>query len=213
MGAGCLGRRWVLPLWASVGLVDVFLYFFKWEGMSKGEREEWRWKSDRQCVRTYVDCGGAFSVPLLGTSCFLCRDEPRKMSLNLYRHKRTTGNGVEQFSVKLRKMNRLTSCLSLSYCGPLPPPSCDLHSWWQHSYCPWTSVVLFVLFFFLINKMRIIACVEDLRISKMQKEGLVVWYAVAFACHGDIHYNTQFETHILIQQFVNLNMYLLYVSL
>lgn len=52
------------------------------------------------------------------------------------------------------------------------------------------ELLLFFLYcLFLINKMRIIACVEDLRISKMQKEGLVVWYAVAFACHLDIHYN------------------------
>lgn len=58
------------------------------------------------------------------------------------------------------------------------------------------ELLLFFLYcFFFINKMRIIACVEDLRISKVQKEGLVVWYAVAFACHGAIHYNTQFETH------------------
>lgn len=57
--------------------------------------------------------------------------------------------------------------------------------------------------FFLINKMRMIACVKDLRISKVQKEGLVVWFAVAFACHGAIHYNTQFETrsHTAIYEF------------
>lgn len=70
MGACCLDGRWVLPLWASVALVYVFLYCSRWEGMSEGERKGWRSKSDRQYVRTYVDCGGAFSVPLLGTSCF-----------------------------------------------------------------------------------------------------------------------------------------------